>query len=436
MPERRVNIIGAGLAGSEAAWQLVTRGIPVTLIDMKPGRMSPAHSSPLFAELVCSNSLRGDRLENAPGLLKQELRQLNSLVLQAADASRVPAGGALAVDREQFSTFITEKLKQHPLVRYESRVVDSIPEAPFIIATGPLTDEKLAREIEQAAGMLHFYDAAAPIVFKESINMDIAFRASRYGRGDDYLNCPMNEDEYNAFIDALVAAECADILGFEDKRQFDGCLPIESIAKRGRMAAAFGPMKPVGLRDPRTGKEPFAVVQLRQDDAAGSIYNLVGFQTRLKFPEQKRVFGMIPGLEHAEFARFGVMHRNTFINSPGFLDRNYAVRGQDGQFFAGQVTGVEGYVESTASGCNAGIAMAAHLLSFPKVLFPPTTAMGALGIYISSPNRHFQPMNINFGILPPLDMRVKGKQNRYAHIAQRALTDLEAFKVSRPDLFN
>ena len=436
MPERRVNIIGAGLAGCEAAWQLVTRGIPVTLIDKKPGRMSPAHSSPLFAELVCSNSLRGDRLENAPGLLKQELRQLDSLVLQAADASRVPAGGALAVDREQFSTFITEKLKQHPLVRHESRVVDSIPEAPFIIATGPLTDEKLARVIEQAAGMLHFYDAAAPIVFKESINMDIAFRASRYGRGDDYLNCPMNEDEYNAFIDALVTAECADIHGFEDKRQFDGCLPIESIAKRGRMAAAFGPMKPVGLSDPRTGKEPFAVVQLRQDDAAGSIYNLVGFQTRLKFPEQKRVFGMIPGLEHAEFARFGVMHRNTFINSPGFLDRNYAVLGQDGQFFAGQITGVEGYVESTASGCNAGIAMAAHLLGLPEVHFPPTTAMGALGIYISSPNRHFQPMNINFGILPPLDMRLKGKQNRYAHLAQRALLDLEAFKVSRPDLFN
>ena len=436
MPDTRVNIIGAGLAGCEAAWQLVTRGIPVNLVDMKPGRMTPAHSSPLFAELVCSNSLRGDRLENAPGLLKEELRQLNSLVLQAADASRVPAGGALAVDREQFSTFITEKLKQHPLVRFESRVVDDFPQEPFIIATGPLTDEKLARVIAEAAGMLHFYDAAAPIVFADSINMDIVFRASRYGRGDDYLNCPMNEEEYNAFIDALVTAECADIHGFEDKRQFDGCLPIESIAKRGHMAAAFGPMKPVGLRDPRTGREPFAVVQLRQDDAAGSIYNLVGFQTRLKFPEQQRVFGLIPGLEHADFARFGVMHRNTFINSPGFLDRNYAVLGQDKQFFAGQITGVEGYVESTASGCNAGIAMAAKILGLPEALFPPTTAMGALGIYISSPNRHFQPMNINFGILPPLNERVKGKQNRYARIAQRALTNLEAFKSSRPDLFD
>lgn len=436
MPNTRVNIIGAGLAGCEAAWQLVTRGIPVNLVDMKPGRMTPAHSSPLFAELVCSNSLRGDRLENAPGLLKEELRQLNSLVLQAADASRVPAGGALAVDREQFSTFITEKLKQHPLVRFESRVVDDFPQEPFIIATGPLTDEKLARVIAEAAGMLHFYDAAAPIVFADSINMDIVFRASRYGRGDDYLNCPMNEEEYNAFIDALVTAECADIHGFEDKRQFDGCLPIESIAKRGHMAAAFGPMKPVGLRDPRTGREPFAVVQLRQDDAAGSIYNLVGFQTRLKFPEQQRVFGLIPGLEHADFARFGVMHRNTFISSPGFLDRNYAVLEQDKQFFAGQITGVEGYVESTASGCNAGIAMAAKILDLPEALFPPTTAMGALGIYISSPNRHFQPMNINFGILPPLNERVKGKQNRYARIAQRALTDLEAFKLSRPDLFN
>lgn len=436
MPDTRVNIIGAGLAGCEAAWQLVTRGIPVNLVDMKPGRMTPAHSSTLFAELVCSNSLRSDRLENAPGLLKEELRQLDSLVLQAADASRVPAGGALAVDREQFSTFITEKLKQHPLVRLESRVVDDFPQEPFIIATGPLTDEKLARVIAEAAGMLHFYDAAAPIVFADSINMDIVFRASRYGRGDDYLNCPMNEEEYNAFIDALVTAECADIHGFEDKRQFDGCLPIESIAKRGHMAAAFGPMKPVGLRDPRKGREPFAVVQLRQDDAAGSIYNLVGFQTRLKFPEQQRVFGLIPGLEHADFARFGVMHRNTFINSPGFLDRNYAVLGQDKQFFAGQITGVEGYVESTASGCNAGIAMAAKILGLPEALFPPTTAMGALGIYISSPNRHFQPMNINFGILPPLNERVKGKQNRYARIAQRALTDLEAFKSSRPDLFD
>ncbi len=435
MPEGRVTVVGAGLAGCEAAWQLATRGIPVTLIDMKPGRMSPAHHSPLLGELVCSNSLRGDRMENAPGLLKDELRRLNSLVLQAADASRVPAGGALAVDREQFSSFITEKMRNHPLIAVESRVVTGFPEEPFIIATGPLTDEELAREIEQKAGMLHFYDAAAPIVFADSIDMNIVFRASRYGRGDDYLNCPMNEAEYNLFIDALIEAECADIHGFEDKQQFDGCLPIESIAKRGRMAAAFGPMKPVGLIDPRTGREPFAVVQLRQDDAAGSIYNLVGFQTRLKFPEQKRVFGMIPGLHQAEFARFGVMHRNTFMNSPGFLDRNYAVIGQPRQFFAGQITGVEGYVESTASGLNAGIALAARLKDLEEVVFPAETALGALGGYIATPNRHFQPMNINFGILPPLEKRVKGKQNRYGQIAQRALLALEAYKSSRPDLF-
>ena len=437
MPERRVNIIGAGLAGSEAAWQLVTRGIPVTLIDMKPGRMSPAHSSPLFAELVCSNSLRGDRLENAPGLLKQELRQLNSLVLQAADASRVPAGGALAVDREQFSTFITEKLKQHPLVRYESRVVDSIPEAPFIIATGPLTDEKLAREIEQAAGMLHFYDAAAPIVFKESINMDIAFRASRYGRGDDYLNCPMNEDEYNAFIDALVAAECADILGFEDKRQFDGCLPIESIAKRGRMAAAFGPMKPVGLRDPRTGKEPFAVVQLRQDDAAGSIYNLVGFQTRLKFPEQKRVFGMIPGLEHAEFARFGVMHRNTFINSPQLLDSSLSLSriGLPTIRFAGQITGTEGYVEAIGSGLMAALGTYAQIKGLPEPVLPQQTLLGSLLRYATDPNTlDYQPMHVNYGIMMPLEQPIRSKQQRYLAYSQRARQALDDFIDDRPDL--
>ena len=435
MLKRRVWVVGAGLAGCEAAWQLASRGIPVTLVDMKPQQMSPAHASPLFAELVCSNSLRGDRLENAPGLLKQELRQLQSLIMQAADAAKVPAGGALAVDRLRFSTWITERLQSHPNVTIEIQLVTAIPESPCIIATGPLTGEQLAHAIQEKAGMLHFYDAAAPIVYADSIDMDIVFRASRYGRGDDYLNCPMNEAEYHAFIDALLEAECADIHGFEDKRQFDGCLPIESMAKRGRMAAAFGPLKPVGLVDPRTGKEPFAVVQLRQDDAAGSIYNLVGFQTRLKFPEQKRVFGMIPGLYKAEFARFGVMHRNTFLNSPGFLDRNYRVMGNEGQYFAGQITGVEGYVESTASGLTAGLAMAAWLQDQSDLDLPQTTAIGALGTYIASPNRHFQPMNINFGILPPLGTRVKGKQNRYLQLAKRALSDLEAFQASRPNLF-
>ena len=435
MLKRRVWVVGAGLAGCEAAWQLASRGIPVTLVDMKPQQMSPAHASPLFAELVCSNSLRGDRLENAPGLLKQELRQLQSLIMQAADAAKVPAGGALAVDRLRFSTWITERLQSHPNVTIEIQLVTAIPESPCIIATGPLTGEQLAHAIQEKAGMLHFYDAAAPIVYADSIDMDIVFRASRYGRGDDYLNCPMNEAEYHAFIDALLEAECADIHGFEDKRQFDGCLPIESMAKRGRMAAAFGPLKPVGLVDPRTGKEPFAVVQLRQDDAAGSIYNLVGFQTRLKFPEQKRVFGMIPGLYKAEFARFGVMHRNTFLNSPGFLDRNYRVIRNEGQYFAGQITGVEGYVESTASGLTAGLAMAAWLQDQSDLDLPQTTAIGALGTYIASPNRHFQPMNINFGILPPLGTRVKGKQNRYLQLAKRALSDLEAFQASRPNLF-
>lgn len=435
MPEVRVQVIGAGLAGCEAAWQLVKRGIPVTLVDMKPEQKTPAHSSQYLAELVCSNSLRGDRLENAPGLLKEELRRLDSLILRAADGTRVPAGGALAVDRERFAKTITDTLLNHPLIQFESRVVEAFPEAPFIIATGPLTEAGLADAIRQIAGTLHFYDAAAPIVFADSIDMNIAFRASRYGRGDDYLNCPMNEAEYHAFIDELINAECADIHGFEDKQLFDGCLPIESIAKRGRMAAAFGPMKPVGLPDPRTGKEPFAVVQLRQDDAAGSLYNLVGFQTRLLFPEQKRVFSMIPGLMEAEFARYGVMHRNSFINSPGFLERTFAVKGQKGQFFAGQITGVEGYVESTASGLSAGIAMAAQLKNCPAPDFPETTAIGALGAYISAPNRNFQPMNINFGILPPLPMRVKGKQNRYGKLAQRALFELEQYQQSRPDLF-
>lgn len=435
MPENRVQVIGAGLAGCEAAWQLIKRRIPVTLVDMKPTRKTPAHTSDHLAELVCSNSLRGDRLENAPGLLKEELRRLDSLILRAADDTRVPAGGALAVDRERFAKTVTDTLLNHPLIQFESRAVEAFPEAPFIIATGPLTEAGLADAIRQIAGTLHFYDAAAPIVYAESIDMDIAFRASRYGRGDDYLNCPMNEAEYQAFIDALINAECADIHGFEDKQLFDGCLPIESIAKRGRMAAAFGPMKPVGLPDPRTGKEPFAVVQLRQDDAAGSLYNLVGFQTRLKFPEQKRVFSMIPGLLDAEFARYGVMHRNSFINSPGFLDSTYAVKGQKGQLFAGQITGVEGYVESTASGLSAGIAMAAQLKKLPAPVFPETTAIGALGTYISTPNRNFQPMNINFGILPPLSMRVKGKQNRYGKLAERALFDLEKYQQSRPDLF-
>lgn len=435
MPERRAVVIGAGLAGCEASYQLVKRGIPVTLVDMKPHHKSPAHASPLFAELVCSNSLRGDRLENAPGLLKQEMRKLSSLIMEKADQARVPAGGALAVDRQGFSGAVTAALANHPLVQIESRLVERIPEEPFIIATGPLTEGALAGEIASRAGTLNFYDAAAPIVAAASIDMTRVFRASRYGRGDDYLNCPMSEAQYQEFVDALVAAECAPVHGFEESRLFDGCLPIESIARRGRMAAAFGPMKPVGLTDPRTGKEPFAVVQLRQDDAAGSLYNIVGFQTRLKFPEQRRVFGLIPGLAQAEFMRYGVMHRNSFINSPGFLDAQFGVIGSPLQFYAGQLTGVEGYVESAASGLVAGVAMAARMLGLPALELPATTAHGALGAYISTPNRHFQPMNINFGLLPPLAGRVRGKQNRYAQLAARALNDLARFMESRPDLF-
>jgi methylenetetrahydrofolate--tRNA-(uracil-5-)-methyltransferase len=435
MPEKHVTVVGAGLAGSEAAWQLARRGIRVKLIDMKPERMSPAHTSPNFAELVCSNSLRGNRLENAPGLLKEELRRLGSLIISAADTHSVPAGGALAVDRDLFSGYITATLKGHPLFQVESRQLETFPEEPFIIATGPLTEGSLADMINKEAGSLHFFDAAAPIVTADSINMDIAFRASRYERGSDYLNCPMDKAEYETFIDALLAAECAPVHGFEEGKLFDGCLPIESIARRGYLAAAYGPMKPVGLRDPRTSREPYAVVQLRQDDAGGSLFNLVGFQTRLKFPEQRRVFGLIPGLENAEFARYGVMHRNSFLNSPGYLDVNYGVIGHPLRFFAGQITGVEGYVESASSGLTAGLAMAARLKGLPDPVFPRTTATGALGGYVSSSNRDFQPMNINFGLLPSLPERVRGKQQRYLKLAQRALEDLQAMISKRQDLF-
>ncbi len=435
MPETRVRVVGGGLAGCEAAWQLARRGIPVTLIDMKPERMSPAHTSKNFAELVCSNSLRGDRLENAPGLLKEELRRLGSLLISVADQTRVPAGGALAVDREGFSNEVTQRLAEHPLIKIECRLLDKLPDEPYIIATGPLTDGGLADEIACLAGTLNFFDAAAPIVTAESVDYDIVFRASRYGRGDDYLNCPMGREEYDRFIEALLSAECAPVHGFEENMLFDGCLPIESIARRGHLAAAFGPMKPVGLRDPRTGREPFAVVQLRQDDAAGSLYNMVGFQTRLKFPEQKRVFGLIPGLGEAVFARFGVMHRNTFLNSPGTLDRWFGVIGHPLRFFAGQITGVEGYVESIASGLLAGVTLAARMRGLDDPAFPDTSAMGALGRYVSTPNRNFQPMNVNFGILPRLQMKVRGKQQRYLKLSQRALEDVGRLKASRPDLF-
>ena len=429
-------VVGAGLAGSEAAWQLAQRGIEVTLYEMKPKRFSPAHHSSDFAELVCSNSFRGDRLTNAVGLLKEEMRRLNSLILSCADRNRVPAGGALAVDREGFSRDVTQRLRSHPQITVREEEIAEIPDGPVIIATGPLTSEKMAETIQRLPGLrtLHFYDAAAPVVTRDSLNMDRIFRMSRYGRGDDYLNCPMTEEEYNRFIDALLSAETAEVHGFEEKKVFEGCMPIESMARRGRMVPAFGPMKPVGLRPPGSepgDKPPFAIVQLRQDDAADTLYNLVGFQTRLKWPEQKRVFGMIPGLEKAEYARFGVMHRNTFLQSPGFLNNRFEMISRPRCYFAGQMTGVEGYVESAASGLVCGISLARDLLSLTHMDFPGYTAIGAMGRYISTPNASFQPMNCTYGLLDELPVepgkrRIRNKTERYEKIAERALAYWES----------
>lgn len=419
-----VTVVGAGLAGCEAAWQLAKRGVPVRLIDMKPQKYSPAHKSPGFAELVCSNSLKAEQLTNASGLLKAELRALDSLILSAAEASRVPAGGALAVDRRLFSDRITEAVKGHPLVTFESRVVDELPEGPTIIATGPLTDPALCDAIARRTGVqsLNFFDAAAPIVTAESLDMDKVFRASRYGRGtDDYLNCPMTEEEYNAFYDALIGAELAELHDFEKKLVFEGCLAVEILASRGRQTLAFGPLKPVGLTDPRTGRTPYAVVQLRQENAQGSLYNLVGFQTRLKWGEQKRVFSMIPGLEHAEFARYGVMHRNTYLNGPALLTSNYALKSDPLTRFAGQLSGVEGYMESTASGLTAALGLLCALEGRPEPDFTGKTVIGALARHVMTPTPNFQPMNANFGILDPLPFRVRGKRNRYEKLSETAI---------------
>lgn len=421
-----VTIVGAGLAGCEAAWQLVRRGMKVRLIDMKPLKRSPAHKSDGFAELVCSNSLKAEQLSNASGLLKAEMRALNGLILASAEACRVPAGGALAVDRERFSETITRTLKEHPLVEFETRLVDAIPEGPAIIATGPLTDPALADAIAALPGAraLHFFDAAAPIVTAESLNMDRVFRASRYGRGSDYLNCPMTEEEYNAFYDALMTAELAELHDFEKKLVFEGCLAVEILASRGRKTLAFGPLKPVGLVDPATGKEPYAVVQLRQENEAGTLYNLVGFQTRLKWGEQKRVFSMIPGLERAEFVRYGVMHRNTYLNGPEMLGPNYALRGNPMIRFAGQLSGVEGYMESTASGMVAAIGLYCAMQGRPEPDFTSRTLLGALAKHVCTPNANFQPMNANFGILDSLNERVRGKRNRYERLSARAIDTL------------
>ena len=432
MPELHATVVGAGLAGSEAAWQLARHGVAVTLIEMKPAKMTPAHHSPLMAELVCSNSLRSDRLTNAVGLLKEEMRLLDSLIMRAADLARVPAGGALAVDRERFSGYITKTLTEHPLITLESREMTEIPEGPAIIATGPLTSDAMSQAIAALPGLgtLNFYDAAAPIVTLESLNMDRIFRQSRYDRGDDYLNCPMTEAEYNAFVDALLAAETAEIHGFEEKSVFEGCMPVEVMARRGHDTLCYGPLKPRGLRDPKTGQEPYAVVQLRRDNAQGSVYNLVGFQTHLRFPEQKRVFSMIPALKDADFVRYGVMHRNTYLRSPGMLDRYYRLIADDRIAFAGQMTGVEGYIESAASGFLAAVEMARRLEGETPVDFPRETAIGALGLYISDTTvSDFQPMNVNFGIMPPLGYRVRGgKRVKNAALAERALGRIDALR--------
>ena len=430
-------IVGAGLAGCEAAWQLARRGIQVRLIDMKPEKFSPAHHMEGFGELVCSNSLKAEHLTNASGLLKAEMRRFDSLILRAADASRVPAGGALAVDREKFSAQITKALMKHPLVTFETALVDSLPDAPCIIATGPLTDPALTKALSALPGLrkLHFFDAAAPIVTAESIDMEKVFRASRYEKGSDYLNCPMTEEEYNAFYDALVSAELAEVHDFEKKLVFEGCLAVEILASRGRQTLAFGPLKPVGLVDPHTGREPYAVVQLRQENEQGTLYGLVGFQTRLKWGEQKRVFSMIPGLEHAEFVRYGVMHRNTFLRSPDILSRNYALAGQPLFRFAGQLTGVEGYMESAASGMVAAIGLFKALRGEEEPDFGGQTVLGALERHVRTPSPDFQPMNANFGILDALPTRVKGKRDRYAKLSERALEALDAI-IDRYELRN
>lgn len=433
MMEKYVTVIGAGLAGCECAWQLARAGIQVELWEMKPDKKTPAHVSNDFAELVCSNSLRSDELSNAVGLLKEELRRMGSLIMECADANRVPAGGALAVDREAYARMVTERICSNPNIHVRRGEVRSIPDGEVVIASGPLTSDALAEQIAALCpgGDLHFYDAAAPIVTAESIDMDSAFYASRYGKGSaDYINCPLDRDEYLAFWRELCAAEQAPVHGFDDGGVFEGCMPVEVMARRGEDTLRYGPMKPVGLVDPRNGRDNYAVVQLRRDNAQGTIYNIVGFQTHLRFPEQRRVFSMIPALKNAEFVRYGVMHRNTYLNSPKLLDRYYRLRADKRISFAGQMTGVEGYVESCASGLLVGIETSRRLLGQAPIDFPAETAIGALGLYISggSVSGNFQPMNINFGIISPLGYRVKGKRNKNAEISARALKIIDSLR--------
>ena len=430
---KTVTVLGAGLAGSECAWQLAKRGINVKLIEMKPVKMTPAHTSPNFAELVCSNSLRSDELTNAVGLLKAEMRAMGSLIMESADANKVAAGGALAVDREGFSKYITDKLKSLQNVEVVSAEATEIPEGEVVIATGPLSSDAIAEKIAALCpdSDLHFYDAVAPIVTLESVDMDSAFFASRYDKGTaDYVNCPMDKDEYLAFVEELTHAKEAEVHGFDDGGVFEGCMPVEVMARRGVDTLRYGPLKPVGLIDPRTGRENYAVVQLRRDNADGTIYNIVGFQTHLTWGEQKRVFSMIPALRNAEFVRYGVMHRNTYLNSPKLLDRYYRLRTDGRISFAGQMTGVEGYVESAASGMLVGIETAARVLGMEPVDFPQETAIGALSLYVSGGSvGDFQPMNVNFGIISPLGFRVKGKRNKNAEISKRSLEIIESLKA-------
>ncbi len=431
-----VNVYGAGLAGCEAAWQTAERGIHVRLYEMKPKKRTPAHTKDGYAELVCSNSLRSDRLTNGVGLLKEELMRLDSLIMEAAYATRVPAGSALAVNRDDFSAYVTEKIKNHPNIEVIEEEVSSVEDGVItIIATGPLTSQPMADYIEKTLGCegLHFFDAAAPIVDASSINMDIAYAASRYDKGDpDYLNCPMTREQYDAFYQALITAREAELHDFDRKelKVFEGCMPVEVMAKRGYETLCYGPLKPVGLVDKRTGEEAFAVVQLRKENKEGTMYNLVGFQTHLAFPEQKRVFSMIPGLENAEFLRYGIMHRNTYLDSPKYLDADYSMRNNENIYFAGQMTGVEGYIESCGSGFVAGVNAAAKVLGEEKIIFPKTTMIGAMADYISHGNMsgNFVPMNANFGIVEPLSYRVKGgKVAKYEVIAKRALDELDTY---------
>lgn len=431
MTQQVVNVIGAGLAGSEAAWQIAKRGVKVRLYEMRPVKQTPAHHTDKFAELVCSNSLRANGLTNAVGVIKEEMRMLDSVIMAAADNCSVPAGGALAVDRHEFAGYVTEKVKNHPLIEVINEEVTEIPEGITVIATGPLTSDALAKKVQELTGeeYLYFYDAAAPIIEKDSIDLDKVYLKSRYDKGEAaYLNCPMNKEEFDTFRQALIEAECAPLKEFEKEKYFEGCMPIEVMAARGEKTMTFGPMKPVGLEDPKTGKRPYAVVQLRQDDAAGTLYNLVGFQTHLKWPEQKRVFSMIPGLENLEIVRYGVMHRNTFINSPRVLTQTYQLRSNPNLFFAGQMTGVEGYVESAGSGLVAGINAARLALGEELLYFPHETALGSMARYIThTDGKNFQPMNVNFGIFPELGERIKSKAERAEKHANRAIETIQNF---------